>query len=318
MVHRTPKFCELGKPGPACRPPTLPIKLCVMPWESRLGSLGSRYSEAHWDGITFGHFAADDCGRPSVSFTYNPTNIDNSYPQLFSEVNWLPSVEASARMFLGESDGFPGELDGANQLTLTDVDGTLLSSSKPDGSLVTVYNPALAEQSCTEFAGSYYSCPDLPLRYMTWEAVGGPSHRVLSKFKAWRASDDRSTWSQGPMPQKGCIPDEADQDRNWKIRPNDMYNLTMFTSPPKHHRLFWFNDNADESIRLDIFLTQPFRLEVYVDGSLMPEDSYDTAKLDPPRLPELSDAHGAYAFDPHARRFYLIMKGGVFDGRAWA
>jgi len=322
MINKIPKLCEAGKPGPACRPPTLPLKLCVMPWEHRIGSLGSRYSEAHWDGITFGHFAADDCGRPSISFTYNPTNVDTAFPQLFSEVNWLPSVEATARMWIGESSithnkvRLTGDLDGANQMTLTDVDGTLLGSSQADGSLVTVYNPGLAEQSCTEFGGSYYSCPDLRLRYMTWEAVGGPSHRVLSKFKAWRASDDRSTWSTGPQPDKGCIPDEAEQDRNWKIRPNDMYNLTMFTSPPKHHRLFWFNDNQDEAIRLDIFLTQPFRLEVYVDGALMPEDSYDTAKLEPPRLPELSDAHGSYAFDPHARRFYVIMKGGVFGGRA--
>ena len=77
-----------------------------------------------------------------------------------------------------------------------------------------------------------------------------------------------------------------------------------FTSPPKHHRLFWFNDNQDsqsdwslfqsgnrnipglhatrleegcgaiwqqdESIRLDIFLTQPFRLEAIDRNALSP------------------------------------------------
>jgi len=320
MINSLAKLCELGKPGQSCRPPTLPVKMCVMPWEHRIGTLGSRYSEAHWDGITFGHFSGSDCGKPSVAFTYNPTNIDASYPQIFSDVTWLPSVDIDARVYLGESSirhnkvVMSGDLDGTNQIVLTDADGSLLSGAA-DGSLVTVYNPALAQQSCSEVGGSYYSCPNLPLRYLTWEAAGGPAHRVLSKFKAWRSSDRRATWSQGPMPAKGCLPDDPDQDRNWKIRPNDTYKLTMFTSPPKHHRLFWFNDNADEAIRLDIFLTQPFRLEVYVDGALLPEESFDTSQLDPPRLPELSDPHGSYAFDPHARRFYLVMKGGTFAGR---
>ena len=51
----------------------------------------------------FGHWKTDDCGRPSVAFTYNPTNIDIAYPQFFSGVVWLPSVEANAKVFLGES-----------------------------------------------------------------------------------------------------------------------------------------------------------------------------------------------------------------------
>lgn len=320
MINNIPKFCEAEGITP-CRPPTTPIKMCVMPWEERMGSAGSRYSESHWDGVTFGHWSSSDCGKPSVAFTYNPTNIDIAYPQFFTGVKWLPSVEAGARVYLGESGithnsvVATGEFDGVNQLVLTDVDGSLLGST-PDASLVTVYNPALAIQTCTEVGSSYFQCPELQLRYLTWEAVGGPENRVLSKFKAWRASDDRDTWSTGPQEEKTCLPVGAEHDRSWKLRPNDMYNLTMFTSPPKHHRLFWFNDNPDETIRLDIFLTQPFRLEVYVDGSLMSEDLYDTAKKSPARLPELTDPHGSYAFDPQARRFYLVMQGGFFDGRA--
>lgn len=287
-----------------------------------MGSQGSRYSESHWDGITFGHFAADDCGRPSVAFTYNPTNIDVAYPQFFSGVVWLPSVEANAKVFLGESTithnsvVATGEFDGVNQMVLTDVDGSLLGTESRDASLVTVYNPALAIQSCTERGSSYYECPELSLRALSWQAVGDPGNRVFSKFKAWRASDSRETWSLGPQEEKACRPVGAAPIRNWKVRPNDNYNLTMFTSPPKNHKLFFFNDNPDETIRLDIFLTQPFRLEVFVDGVLISEDLYDTAKKTPSRLPELTDPHGSYAFDPQARRFYLVMQGGFFGGKA--
>ncbi|CAJ1365278.1 unnamed protein product [Effrenium voratum] len=250
MINNLPKLCEMGKLK-VCRPPTTPVKLCVMPWEHRLGSAGSRYSEAHWDAITFGHWSASDCGRPSAAFTYNPTNIDTAYPQLFTSVKWLPSVEAAAKVFLGESRAtgnrvsMSPDFDGTSQMALTDVDGTLLGTTSADASLVTVYNPALALQTCQEQGSSFYDCPDLQLRYLTWEAVGGPAHRVLSKMKLWRASDDRSTWSAGPQPELGCIPADADKDRNFKVRPNEEYNLTMFTSPPKHHRLFWFNDNPE-------------------------------------------------------------------------
>ena len=86
--------------------------------------------------------------------------------------------------------------------------------------------------------------------------------------------------------------------RAWRFMASHSGAQIRFTSPPKNHRLFWFNDNPDcavlwssvlgpvllpdfvifawlctlesscrfqklqdETIRLDIFLTQPFRLE---------------------------------------------------------
>eukprot|EP00930_Biecheleria_cincta_P023408 TRINITY_DN1691_c0_g3_i1.p1 TRINITY_DN1691_c0_g3~~TRINITY_DN1691_c0_g3_i1.p1 ORF type:complete len:2461 (+),score=365.35 TRINITY_DN1691_c0_g3_i1:773-7384(+) len=318
IINSIGKLCETQGIPPVCRPPTTPAKPCVMPWEHRLGSLGSRYSEAHWANITFGHFKASDCGRSSVAFTYNPTGIDTSFPQIFSGVKWLPSAEESAKVFLGISTithnrvTMSPDYDGTNMAVATDLDGSLLGSSQAGGSLVTTYNPGLAKQACTEVPG-FYNCPSLKLRYLKWEPVGEPENRVLSKFKVWRESDSRSTWSTGPF-NDGCIPDPPDLDRHWFISPGDFYNLTMFTTPPKHHRLYWFNDESSDSMRLDIFLTQPFRLEVYVDGVVLPENTYDTYKK-ATRLPVLTDPHGSYTFDPHARRFYLIMRGGYFDNR---
>lgn len=143
------------------------------------------------------------------------------------------------------------------------------------------------------------------------------AHRVLSSFKCWRASDGRATWSKGSEGD-GCLIDQARLIRGWQIKGNDLYNLTLFTSPPKDHRLFYFNEDP-ESIRVDIFLTQPFFLNVYVDGSLL-GDEFDTSKpaMHGPttnaRIPILSDPHGSYAFDPHARRFYVVMRGGTYDG----
>ena len=35
--------------------------------------------------------------------TCPPRNIDAAFPQIFSNVTWLPSVDVSARVFLGKS-----------------------------------------------------------------------------------------------------------------------------------------------------------------------------------------------------------------------
>ena len=52
---------------------------------------------------------------------YNPTNVDTAFPQLFSEVNWLPSVEAFSRLGLSSQLGRP--------LTLSVKQSSLPSSS---------------------------------------------------------------------------------------------------------------------------------------------------------------------------------------------
>lgn len=47
---------------------------------------------------------------------------------------------------------------------------------------------------------------------------------------------------------------------------------------------------------------------------MVDEEEYDTSKKQDPRIPKVSDPHGSYAFDPHARRFYLTMRGGNHAG----
>jgi len=81
--------------------------------------------------------------------------------------------------------------------------------------------------------------------------------------------------------------------------------------------LFYFNDES-ESLRIALHLSQPFRLEVFVDGERLPESEFDRSQkpgAGGSRLPELGDPHGSYAFDPHARRFYFTLRGGIHSGR---
>ncbi|CAK0862688.1 unnamed protein product, partial [Prorocentrum cordatum] len=185
LVQSIGKTCESGGKIPVCRPPNTPQKLCVMPWEHRLGSAGSRYSEVVWTAPTFGHFSGDDCGTPSVAFTINPTAIDMFHPNRFSNVSWLGTAADDARIDLadwsscnadGTCDnrvGCDGACDTVLQSALLDMDGSLLGTGV-EGSAVTSLNPDLATSSCEERPG-HFACPDLKLRVLWWEARGRKS-----------------------------------------------------------------------------------------------------------------------------------------------
>ena len=91
------------------------------------------------------------------------------------------------------------------------------------------------------------------------------------------------------------------------MAPNDHYNLTLFTSMPQLNTLSWAHTNTEESVLLSIFLQQPFAIDVFI-GRRKLKDSYNVGVTEN-RLPTLEDAHGTHAFDPHARQFYIVMRG---------
>jgi hypothetical protein len=332
MVNSLGKLCESSSKLSVCRPPNRPVKECVMPWEHRLGTVGSRYSEAHWSAVTFGHFAERDCSQRSYAFGYNPTSIDANFPNAFSDVKFLPSAESSARLRLDKSSGSPtnrvddckpgGECDGLSNMLLIDKDGSLLGGDGPSisgagGTALPIEYGNLAHESCVGQAG-VFACVSKRLRWLSWEAPGitnVQSGRQLGRFKAWRAEGERASWSRGPYGDM-CLPSDPEQIRTWTVLPGSEYNLTMFASPPANMRLRFFDDEPSSALRLAIFLTQPFRLDVYVDGvqlgaSLDASDEGAFGGEGAPRYPTLTDAHGTHAFDPHQRRFYLTMRGGA-------
>jgi len=321
-INSRSKLCEHSTLMEECRPPNLPEKGCLLPWEARASPIKARYSESHWTSITIGHFSASDCGMSSVAYTINPTSIDLNFPSFWSDVKYVNTMPA-ARFFL---DYFGGnsrnrqrycmegsDCDGLSQLALVDVDGTLLESSVPGGTVVPLANAALATSACVAQSG-YYACDSLKLRLLKWEAVGENTNRNLGNFRASRESDGRAVWSRGYF-SEDCQPveDGIDLDRHWMIRPNDEYNLTLFVTTPKFHSFRWFNDEESDKLLIGLTLTSPASVNVYVDGVLMDESEYDlTQAADGPRYPTLDDLHGSYAFDPSVRTVFFVMRGGSF------
>lgn len=300
-----------------------------MPWEHRIGTVGSRYSEGVWSAVTFGHFAPDDCGLRSAALTYNPTSIDANFPQRFSDVVWLPSADARARVRLEQSEGAStnradecrpgGECDALANTLLLDEDGTLLGIAPSNGGGVAtpIDFPAIADETCDGRHG-HFACAALRLRWLSWEAPGilaVQTGRELGRFKAWREAGERASWSRGPYGDT-CLPSVPEQIRTWAVSARGGYNLTMFASPPKNMRLHLFDEAPSSALRFAIFLTQPFRLDVYLHGEKLSAryDASDAAQFGgggAPRYPTAADEHGTYAFDPHQRRFYVTMRGGA-------
>eukprot|EP00929_Paragymnodinium_shiwhaense_P042061 TRINITY_DN21836_c0_g1_i1.p1 TRINITY_DN21836_c0_g1~~TRINITY_DN21836_c0_g1_i1.p1 ORF type:complete len:608 (-),score=142.49 TRINITY_DN21836_c0_g1_i1:128-1951(-) len=328
QIHQSfGKLCEIGHMNKlkVCRPKNTPAATCRMPWEHRYGTLGTRYAQVEWKGITFGNFQADDCGKKSFAFTFNPTSADQTHPNVFKDVTWLSSAAKDARLEMIQSAGAPSNgarrcapgafCDGLQQMVLIDTDGTLMEHSNGGGIVVPESNPALSTNDCDARPG-HIACPGVKLRMLKWEAVedAANENRAMGSMKLWRESDERETWSSGPYicDCMDCKPEG--HIRHFMAKANDNLNLTLFVSPPKHHRLFYFNDDEDK-IRVAMRFAQPFRFEFYSDGEKLPEATYDTSQFEPARLPTQEDKHGSFAFHPHHRTLYFTLKGGTYDGR---
>jgi hypothetical protein len=314
MITRKGKTCEVEGMTEICDTPHMWFKMCVGPWEQRRGSLGARYSEAHWDKLTIGYFKKRPCGVDAqhrvAAITHNPSSIDLNFPNFFSNVTYLPNVDSDAKFFF---EGGGRRDDGIWQQALIDVDGTLIGGGKANGSVIAAANAGLATASCAQ-GGSSIQCAHgdthLKLNLLTWELLKFTEHRVFGFMKLLRISDDRASVSQGPHDSM-CPSDTAKASRNWMVAPNETYNLTLYASPPKHHTFYYFNDRP-ECISLRVRLSQPFRIQVYVNGDLLDANVFDTARNSPtPRKPQLGDPHGSYTFDPHERTFFFVQCGGI-------
>lgn len=90
------------------------------------------------------------------------------------------------------------------------------------------------------------------------------------------------------------------------IQSNDTYDLTMYATMPKKSRVFFFTDNPNEWLRLQIFYNQPLKIRPYINGEFSPDWERDA-------VPATSEPHGIHAQNPQERRFYIMLRGGV-DG----
>ena len=279
LFYSKPKLCmHAGERG--CFPDIEPILGCLMPWESKSGTLSQSYSETHLTRITFGYFEHEDCGKRSVAITTHPEGGDITFPVLFRGIRWLPSAEADARF------GFdnPSAADGFQQMALFDVDGTMTGTPRAydapsvagythggipwtAGSTATILplsNPYLATTACYTVEGAYV-CPGVELGLLSWRPgdTGGRNFGAMKLHRQSEVDDGRATFSTG-ISCAGCLPCKAGTVRHWQAKTNEHYNLTLFTSMPRTSTVGWFHHDPSDAIMLTIFQSQPFAIDVFL------------------------------------------------------
>jgi hypothetical protein len=69
------KSCEKAGGVDNCRPPNLPERLCSMPWEKRHGLPSANFGKIVVTNTAIAYFSESDCGKKSVAYTINPSQV---------------------------------------------------------------------------------------------------------------------------------------------------------------------------------------------------------------------------------------------------
>jgi hypothetical protein len=322
IITNRGKTCEDGPnlPDSGCEVArNTPDRDCVMPWEQRYGIRGSRYAQYSIKHLKVGYFSSTDCGRRSVALTYNPTGRDWNPPVDMSGITWVNQSDSKGKFFFDfwagngdDSDCAPGGkgCDGIMQMWLRDADGTLGAGAA--GGAIVNKNPGLALpapgcNAAVEFDA--YACPEIRLRLVNWESADhdccGWDRRELGPFKVERKSDGRAFWSAHMFDDVAC-PRGCEFGNSFypaAVHVGQSYDFTIPATMPKKSRLHFFSEDESEWVILNIYFNQPLQIRIYRDGVKAGE------LLSRDEIPTSSDAHGAHAQDPQAKRFHILLKG---------
>ena len=80
------------------------------------------------------------------------------------------------------------------------------------------------------------------------------------------------------------------------------YDLKAAATLPERLRFHFLSDDPDEAVVIELFFIEPLARELFVNGQKIPANNGT--------VPTLADPRGANVFNPQARRFYFVMRGG--------
>jgi len=308
------KTCGVAGGLAVCRPVTTPTFNCFLPWEKRSGLPGaSAQGNVFVSNTSFAFFQDSDCGLTSKAIALNPTQIDYTPPLFFNRIAWHAS-SAAARLSFGLTAQHPRvceqSCDSVNFAVATDNDGTFLGAGAV-ATIVSQENPSLAYDSpaCTPYPshGSIV-CPAMRLAGAMLENYDlDRAYRWIGPVQLTKVSPslNRTAWSRGPLPDSCSIQPQFGQFP-MMFEANQTYSIYTTGSIPSNTRIQYFSTSDEDSVLLKIFFTQPYALNVLVNGATVaPMRGY----------PTLASARGANVFDPQQRTLYLVLRGSSVPGQ---
>ncbi len=326
----TPQYTNRGKTCfidgiygsglPVCRPPTTPERLCSLPWEKRYGlPYGSAHGELVASTTTFAYFAGTECAQRSTAIAWNPTQRDFAPPISMSTIGWR-EVAADAKFDFRYHADIADPIcesgcDGLNQLTVSDLDGTVTGQALAASGVLNRAHTVLATHgislanpgtACVEASSQgILVCPDTRYRELVVENMD--EDRMMRKVGPLKTmhlatSENRTDVSWGPV-DDSC-PMRFFEGRYFtQVQPSQEYHLEFSGSNPTITRLSYRSPDAQEAILVRFFYTQPKVLDVLIGDTII-----DTSNLILPTLDATTIA-GASQFNPQQRHITLLLRG---------
>lgn len=333
------KTCGAGtkRPQEWCTRPMYIVRQCNTPLDKRSGNLGAgdvnnldRTSVIHAEFVVrrvhFGDFENQDCDKRSQAISVNPSQPDLIPVMYFSKISWS-RVGAIARMQLGDTTYMNYEAaacrtstcDAIMNMKLYDQDGTTSIGGNPVLMLsdLNIYSPKLNLQGSIADGSCVYStetgsldCTDLTLRHTVLEVAHSVDRSrrlgplVVDKYGA----RNNTFFSVGPFGES-CTCQKHFARFDFEMEPgNIQYDVTPFGSMSSKSRVVYMSTDEDDHMLLRIFYTQPFGVNVEVDGN-------PVQPLSDGSVPDVNALAtypaGTNVLHPQERLLYLVVKGGA-------
>ncbi|CAE7765508.1 PKHD1L1, partial [Symbiodinium sp. KB8] len=299
-------------PPEACWPPTLPERLCNMPWEQRHGLMVTRHQELHITGTKLLNFKAEECGSGSFAIKFNPTQSEAAVPITISGADWTGTDE-DAKVSLHMESNTDAKCrtrgcDSFDYMYIKDTDGSSFGAS---GGIVLRDPTYTVGHTCTSKPawGQGLLCTGDITASHAFVSESLDRDRGFRRLEPIAMQRPEASGTVARYGAHGPLDDNCAKrfyfgQQHGLVMPSDGVTVMNVTGTlPGRWRMHWFSTDPAEAFVLGLFIRRPYRMNVYVGNTLVaPITTVDT-------LPTTADPAGTNVFIPQSLTLWLTFRG---------
>ena len=304
-------------PVEACWPPTLPERLCNMPWEQRHGLMSTRHQEMIITNTKLLNFKSNSCGKKDYGIRFNPTQSESAVPITIEGASWV-GTDNEAKLSLALGSDTAGKCrdrgcDSFQYMTLTDKDGTSFDPEFNRPNLVIPRASYTVGETCSSMPawGNVLVCTSekmVATRAFVAESLdrdrGFRRLEPISMSRPVVGSPVNAEYgAHGPL-SDNCAKRFYFGQFHQVIAPSEgITTMNVTGTMPGRWRMHWYESDPSKSFVLGLHIRRPFAMSVYVGSRLVaPITTIDT-------LPTVNSPVGTNVFIPQALTMFITFRG---------
>jgi hypothetical protein len=304
-------------PVEACWPPTLPERLCNMPWEQRHGLMSTRHQEMILTNTKLLNFKASSCGKKDFGIKFNATQSESAVPITIEGASWV-GTDRAAQVNLAIESTSAGKCssrgcDSFQYTTITDKDGSSFDPEFNRPSLVIPRASFTIGETCTSVPawGDVLVCTSPKMvsarAFVAENLDRDRGFRRLEPISIRRpvadSSIDAEYGAHGPLSDNCAKRFYFGQFHQVMTAADGVTTMNVTGTMPGRWRMHWFEKDPSKSFVLGLHIRRPFAMAVYVGTTRVdPITSVNT-------LPTTSDPVGTNVFIPQALTMFVTFRG---------